>query len=141
MSKHEPKVFRARYAHGAKIEAEAVVSHEVLHWLRTFDTSTGLGHNRDHDLFGKSIVGKILVFPNPTTGASNAGAFLELSQNNCAPVGIIANSIDNTAISGFILSGASFMSEFEGTDISAEINDGDRVVLDPGAKTVTVIPA
>jgi predicted aconitase with swiveling domain len=141
MSKQEPKVFKARYAHGEKIEADAVVSHEVLHWLRTFDTSTGKGHNRDHDLFGKSIVGKILVFPNPTTGASNAGAFLELAQNKCAPVGILANSIDNTAISGFILAGASFMSVFDGADISAEIKDGDRVVLDPANKTVTVIPA
>jgi hypothetical protein len=112
-----------------------------LHFLRTFDTATGRGHNRDHDLFGKSIVGKILVFPNPTTGASNAGAFLELAQNNCAPVGILANSIDNTSISGFILAGASFMSGFGGTDISAEIADGDRVVLEPATKTVTVIPA
>jgi predicted aconitase with swiveling domain len=79
------------------------------------------------------------VFPNPTTGASNAGAFLELAQNKCAPVGILANSIDNTSISGFILSGASFMSGFGERDITAEIADGDRVVLEPGTKTVTVI--
>lgn len=139
MSTENPSVFHAQYAHGETVEAEAVVSHDILHFLRTFDTSTGVGHNRDHDLFGKSIVGKILVFPNPTTGASNAGAFLELAQNKCAPVGILANSIDNTSISGFILSGASFMSGFGERDITAEIADGDRVVLEPGTKTVTVI--
>jgi predicted aconitase with swiveling domain len=132
------KVLKARYAHGSRVEAEAVVSHDVLHFLRTFDTSTGKGHNRDHDLNGKSIVGKVLVFPNPTTGASNAGAFLELHRNHTAPVAILANSIDNTSVSGFILAGASFMSEFEGVDITQEIQDGDLVVVDPTTKSVTV---
>jgi hypothetical protein len=141
MTDKQKTVLRARYAHGPRVEAQAVVSHDVLHFLRTFDTSTGLGHNRDHDLYGKSIVGKVLVFPNPTTGASNAGAFLELTQNGCAPVAILANSIDNTSISGFILSGASFMSGFDEVDITQQISDGDRVVVDPPTKSVTIYRA
>lgn len=131
------KTISARQGFGGKVEGEAIVSREAMHILRTFDLVSGVGRNRDHDLFRRSIVDKVLVFPAPTAGASTAGAFLEMVRNGVGPRGVLANSIDSSTISGFLLSGVPVMSDFD-VDITEAIADGDWVTMDTAERAVSV---
>lgn len=132
------ETIQATQGHGSVIEGEAIVSHDPLHWLRTFDLTTGVGQNREHDLYRKSVKGKILVFHSPTSGASAAGAFLEMVRNHAAPLAVVANEIDPSTISGFLMSGVPVISDFS-QDVTDAILSGDRIRVDPVAKTVTII--
>lgn len=130
----------ARQGFGGTFDGEAIVSKDPMHFLRTFDLETGVGRNREHDLFRRSVVDKVLIFGAPTAGASAAGAFMEMVRNGVAPRGVLANSIDSSTISAFLVSNVAVMSDFD-VDITEAIADGDWVVVDAAAKTVSVRPA
>jgi predicted aconitase with swiveling domain len=95
---------KGRIIKKGKAEGEAIVSREPIGFLGGVDPETGVVIEKGHPLEGKSIKGKILVFP--TGKGSTVGSYIlyRLKKNNVAPAGIINEECEPIVAVGAIIS-------------------------------------
>lgn len=74
---------------GGMVEASAIVSDIPFGFWQGIDPQTGIIINRRHPLYGKSIKGKVFVFPYGRGSTGNPGVFLEAVRNKVAPAAMI----------------------------------------------------
>lgn len=74
---------------GGVVEASAIVSDIPFGFWQGIDPQTGIIINRRHPLYGKSIKGKVFVFPYGRGSTGNPGVFLEAVRNRVAPAAMI----------------------------------------------------
>lgn len=87
-----------------KVKGFILVSKNPLNFLGGIDKKTGLVHDKNHDLFGKSISNKILAFPFGIGSSVGAYTIYSLKYNNCAPLAMICLKADLTTASGCAIS-------------------------------------
>lgn len=87
-----------------KIKGSLLVSKNPLNFLGGIDKKTGMVHDKNHDLFGKSISNKILAFPYGIGSSVGAYTIYSLKYNNCAPLAMICLKADLTTASGCAIS-------------------------------------
>jgi uncharacterized protein len=84
---------------------KALVTKEVINFLAMLDTKSATIIDKNHELFGKSIKGIILVFPNAIGSSVGAYAIYSLKMNRVAPSAIICiNNADIITASGCAIS-------------------------------------
>jgi predicted aconitase with swiveling domain len=81
-----------------------LVAKNPLNFLGGIDKKTGIVHDKNHDLFGKSIGDKILVFPYGIGSSVGAYTIYSLKYNHCAPLAMICLKADLTTASGCAIS-------------------------------------
>lgn len=81
-----------------------LVAKNPLNFLGGIDKKTGVVHDKNHDLFGKSISDKILVFPYGIGSSVGAYTIYSLKYNHCAPLAMICLKADLTTASGCAIS-------------------------------------
>lgn len=86
------------------VKGSLLVSRKPLNFLGGIDKKTGIIHDKNHDLYGKSIGGKILVFPYGIGSSVGAYTIYSLKYNNCAPLAMICLKADLTTASGCAIS-------------------------------------
>ena len=77
-----------------------LVTHQPINFLAMVDTKTGVITDPKHKLFGKSLKGTILVYPNAVGSSVGAYVFYSLAQNKVAPSAIACEKADITTASG-----------------------------------------
>jgi len=84
-------------------EGEALVTHQPLSIFGGVDPDSGVVKEREHELFGVKLSGKVLVMP-PLKG-STAGTWIlcRLSDNGVAPSAIIITKADVILTAGAII--------------------------------------
>ncbi len=87
-----------------KTKGALLVTKNPLNFLGGIDKKTGIIHDKNHDLFGKSIGGKILVFPFGIGSSVGAYTIYSLKYNKCAPLAMICLKADLTTASGCAIS-------------------------------------
>lgn len=107
------KEFKGRVLFQGTFKGEAVVSHQGLNTLASFQTSALLptskkiivGDQNNPDLYKKNITNKALCLPQ-TIGSTTGGMVIQtVAVRNLAPkVWLFSESIDPLAASGIILS-------------------------------------
>lgn len=107
------KEFKGRVLFPGTFKGEAVVSHQGLNTLASFQTSALLptskkiivGDQNNSDLYKKNITNKALCLPQ-TIGSTTGGMVIQtVAVRNLAPkVWLFSESIDPLAASGIILS-------------------------------------
>lgn len=107
------KEFKGRVLFSGTFKGEAVVSHQGLNTLASFQTSALLptskkiivGDQNNPDLYKKNITNKALCLPQ-TIGSTTGGMVIQtVAVRNLAPkVWLFSESIDPLAASGIILS-------------------------------------
>lgn len=107
------KEFKGRVLFPGNFKGEAVVSHNGVNTLASFQNSALLatstkiivGDQNNLDLYKKNITGKILCLPQ-TIGSTTGGMVIQtVSVRNLSPkVWLFSKSIDPLAASGIILS-------------------------------------
>ncbi|MFH0816103.1 MAG: DUF126 domain-containing protein [Methanobacteriota archaeon] len=115
-----------------KVEAEAIVSREPLGFYGGIDAKTGIVIEKGHELEGKSVKGKILVFPNGKGSTVGSYVIYGLATNKAGPAAIINKETETIVATGVILAGIPCV---DGIDISS-IKTGDRLKVDAQAGTV-----
>jgi hypothetical protein len=95
---------RVRRISGGYAEGEAVVTREPITFLGGVDAKRGVVVEREHELEGRSIAGKILVFPH--TKGSTVGSYViyQMKKLGTAPLAIIAVKADEMLATGAIIS-------------------------------------
>ena len=77
-----------------------LVTDQPINFLAMVDTKTGVITDPKHKLFGKSLKGTILVYPNAVGSSVGAYVFYSLAQNKVAPSAIACEKADITTASG-----------------------------------------
>ncbi|MGI0073524.1 MAG: aconitase X swivel domain-containing protein [Nitrosotalea sp.] len=105
-----------------------LVSKNPINFLGGVDKKTGKIRDEKHDLFGKMLANKILVFPYGVGSSVGAYTIYSLKYNKCAPIAMICLKADLTTASGCAISNIPLLvaakEEYE------SLKDGQEVLVD-----------
>ena len=111
-----------------KTQGQVMISKKPINFLGAVDKETGKIRDKKHDLFGKSLADKILVFPFGVGSSVGAYTIYSLKSNNCAPLAIICSKADITTVSGCALANIPLVlatkKEYD------SLIDGKKILLD-----------
>ncbi len=88
---------------GGLVEGEAVVTREPFMFPHGLDPKTGRVINRRHELFGRDLSGKILIFPFAVGSTTTATWLLEAVRLKKNPKALLVEEIDPMLAVGAIL--------------------------------------
>ncbi len=95
---------KARSISRGKGSGEALISNEPIGFLGGVDPETGNVIEKGHQLEGKNVAGKVLVFPNGKGSTVGSYVMLQLAKNGKAPAAIINTSAEPIIAVGAIIS-------------------------------------
>ena len=111
-----------------KVQGIALVTKNPMNFLGAVDKKTGKIRDEKHDLFGKSLAEKILVFPYGVGSSVGAYTIYSLKSNKCAPQAMICLKADLTTASGCALANIPLV--VVSKDKYDSIKDGTKILLD-----------
>lgn len=112
-----------------RAQGEALVSHEAISFLGGVDSETGLIIEKNHELEGVSVTGKILVFPVGKGSTLGSYRLYEMVRCKTQPKGIINVRADPVITVGAIISNIPMVDDLDGNPMKL-IKTGDYVQLD-----------
>jgi predicted aconitase with swiveling domain len=124
---------KGRIIFKGKAEGEALVTTQPISFYGGVDPNTGEVIEKDHELKGQSVKGKILVFPTGKGSTVGSYTLYRMRKNGTAPAGIINRECETIVAVGAIISEIPCVDK---VDIS-KIKTGDRMRIENG--TVTLI--
>lgn len=126
---------KGRMISPGRVEGEAIVSPDPIGFYGGIDLNTGIVIEKGHFLQGKSVKGKILVFPNGKGSTVGSYVIYGLQKNGVGPIGIINKETETIVATGVILAGIPCVDKI---DITA-IKNGDKIMLnaDDGEVLIT----
>lgn len=119
---------KARTIKSGKAEGIALVSRTPLSFFGCIDPDTGVVTEKGHELKGKSIKNKILVFPHGKGSTVGSYALYRMKKNSTSPRGIINGECEPIVAVGAIISEIPCVDK---VDIS-KIKTGNKIVIDDG---------
>ena len=114
-------------------EGEALATAQPISFYGGVDPNTGEIIEKGHELQGKNVKGKILVFPNGKGSTVGSYTLYRMKKNGMAPAGIINKECETIVAVGAIISEIPCVDK---VDIS-EIKTGDSVRIADGVVTMT----
>ena len=129
------EVFRGRSISPGKVEGETLVSKEPIGFYGGIDAKTGIFIEKGHELEGKSVKGKILVFPYGKGSTVGSYVIYGLAKNNQAPLAIVNKETETIVATGAILAGVPCVDRIPVERIST----GNHLVVDATAGTVSIV--
>jgi predicted aconitase with swiveling domain len=118
-------------------EGEALVSHEPICFYLT-DPKTGIVREKTHELAGKNISNKVLVFPSgKASSVVQIDGLFKLASHNLAPKAMIVKDVETVLIVSAFIAKVPLVDRLEKDPFKA-INTGDLVRVDANKGTVVV---
>jgi uncharacterized protein len=111
---------------GGLTKGMALVSSEAISFFGGVDPDTGVVVEKNHPLEGKSIAGKILVFPNGKGSTVGSYTLYRIKKNGKAPLAIINKECETIIAVGAIISEIPCVDKI---DVD-KIKTGDIVAVD-----------
>jgi len=130
-------VLRGHPGIGPRVEGEALVSRHGFSARYDLNRKTGVFSRESHDLYGQSIVGKVLVHTTAKGGVATAWALLDMRAQGTAPLAIIFQLANPIMAQGAALAELPLMDRLD-PDPLAVIESGDWLIVDPPAGEVRV---
>lgn len=132
------RYLRAHKVAKGKAEGEALVSRQPISFLGGVDVESGLIVEKNHELEGESITGKILVFPVGKGSTLGSYRIYEMMRNNTQPKGIINLRADPVVAVGAIIANIPMVDDPDQNPLEA-IKSGDHVELDADNGLVKIL--
>ena len=118
-------------------EGEALVSHEPICFYLT-DPKTGIVRERSHELAGKSLANKVLVFPSgKASSVVQIDGLFKLASHNVAPKALIIKDVETVLVVSAFLVKIPLVDRLE-KDPFEIIHTGDFVKVDAEKGVVTI---
>jgi hypothetical protein len=117
-----------------KAQGEAVVSMTPIGFYGGIDPKTGIVIEKGHELEGRCVKDKILVFPKGKGSTVGSYVIYGLKKNGVAPAAVVNKETETIVATGVILAGIPCV---DGIDID-KIKRGDRLVVDADNATVEI---
>ena len=131
-------VIEVARAFGPVVEGEAVVSSEGFSPRYDLDRWSGLITKRGHQLEGVNIRDKILFFPTAKGGIAAGWAFFDIKAKGLAPKALVFGVTNPVMVQGAVFANIT-ITEGWSKDPGACIRTGDRVRIDPAARTIELL--
>jgi predicted aconitase with swiveling domain len=112
-----------------KAKGTALVAREAISFMGGVDPESGLIIEKDHELAGECISGRILVFPVGKGSSLASYRMYEMLRYNTQPSGIINLRADPVVAAGAIISNIPMVDKLE-KDLFKLIRTGDKVEID-----------
>jgi predicted aconitase with swiveling domain len=109
-------------------EGEVLLSRDPISFLGSVDPETGIVVEEKHSLAGKSIKGKVLVFPHGKGSTVGSYVMYQLKKNEAAPVAIINLETEPIVAVGAIISEIPLVDMLEKSPYEF-LKDGDIVLV------------
>jgi hypothetical protein len=124
------RTIRGRGIVKGRAAGAALVAREPISFLGDVDIRTGTIVGALPSVSGRSLAGKVLVFP-ASIGSAGAWRFLyQLYRHGTHPVALVCRELpDPSVVQGAILAGIPIVCEPE-EDVLSQIADGDQVEVD-----------
>ncbi len=118
-----------------KVVGEALVTGDDISFYGGCDPETGEIVEKDHHLEGKSVSGKILVFPSGKGSTVGSYVLYALKKAEKAPLAIVNKVMDPVVAVGCIISEIPAVDQID----IAKIKDGQKIEVDADNGVVTLI--
>jgi predicted aconitase with swiveling domain len=115
------------------VQEEALVTSQPISFYGGVDPNTGEIIEKGHELQGKSVKGKILVFQNGKGSTVGSYTLYRMKKNKVAPAGMINQECETVVAVGAIISEIPCVDKI---DIS-QIKMGDVIRIDGDVVTIT----
>jgi len=125
---------KGKIIYPGKVKGKAIVSPEPIGFYGGVDVKTGEIIESGHPLEGRSIKGKILVFPHGKGSTVGSYIIYGLKKLGNAPLAIVTENIDTVTAVGVIISEIPCI---DGVDIK-KIRDGDIIEVNAEKGEVTL---
>ncbi len=125
---------RGRTISPGKACGEALVSKTPISFYGGVDPKTGIVMERGHELEGKCVKGKILVFPKAKGSTVGSYVIYGLKRNGVAPAAILNEDTEPIVAAGTILAGIPCVDKID----IGKIRTGDKLVVDASEGIVEI---
>lgn len=112
-----------------RAEGEVLVSSEPISFLGGVDAKSGVVVEKGHPLEGKSVAGKVLVFPRGKGSTVGTYVIYQLKKNGVAPKAIINLEAEIIVAVGAIISEIPMVDRLERNPLEV-LRDGMHVIVD-----------
>lgn len=133
-----PVVLQGHVGIGPVVEGGALVAADNFSARYDLDRLAGTFSRPTHALHGQSYVDLILVLNIAKGGVATAWMLHEMAARGMAPRGLVLNAANPIMAQGAAFANLPFIDRFM-VDVTAEVRTGDRVRLDPGCGTLTIL--
>ena len=121
-----------------KGEGEAIVSETPISFLGSIDPKTGVIREAHHKLKGKSVAGKVFVFPHGKGSTAGSFIMIEMANNKVAPAALINIEAESIIAAGAMLANIPFIDRLEKNPLEV-ITTGDFVKVDADKGVVEIL--
>ena len=119
-------------------EGEALVSHEPICFYLT-DPKTGIVREKTHELAGKNIANKVLIFPSgKASSVVQIDGLFKLASHGLAPRAMIVKDVETVLIVSAFIAKVPLVDRLERNPFET-IRNGDFVTVDADKGMVTVV--
>ncbi len=115
---------------------EALVTREPISFLGNVNPETGVVMDPGHELFGRCIAGKVLVFPGGKGSTVGSYVIYQLKKRSLAPAAMINLRSEPIVAVGAIISGIPLVDRV--TEDILSLKEGACVTVDADKGMVTV---
>jgi len=120
-----------------KIEGDALVCRKAFSFLGDVDMDTGIIIAKGHEHEGKSIAGKILIYPETKGSSGGCVVLTVLAKQAKQPAAIVlVKPADPNIVEGAIIANVVLVCE-PGEDVISVIPTGTRITVDGGEGVIT----
>ncbi|MGD9941858.1 MAG: DUF126 domain-containing protein [Burkholderiaceae bacterium] len=123
---------------GRVCDGELLVSRHGFNARYDLDLNSGVFSRPQHDLYGLSPAGRILVFTGPKGGIATSWALDSLAQRGLAPLGLVCQQVNPVVVQGAALAGITLLAGYEARDLP-RLASGARVRLDPRLRRIVLL--
>lgn len=122
------------------LEGEALVTSSPITFLGFVNKETGEIVEKEHELYGKTIKGKIFVFPRGIGSTVAPYVLINLKRNKCAPLAIINRESDSGTVAGSSASRIPMVYRLD-TDPTKAIKSGQKLKIEitNGKATIQIL--
>lgn len=120
---------KGRIIFKGKARGQALVTKDQISFYGGVDPEKGIITEKGHELEGKSIAGRILVFPSGKGSTVGSYGLFRLKKNGVAPAGMINKECEAIVAVGAIISEIPMVDKVDIT----RIKTGDKIQIDGDA--------
>ena len=115
---------------GDVVQATVLLSGQGFGVRYDLDQKTGIISNREHDLYGEPVAGRILVFTRPKGGVAASWSLAGLKERGIAPAALIFLKASPIFVQGSIFADIPLMDGFT-EDPNSKLVNGEEIILFP----------
>lgn len=132
------RIFKCHKISEGVVEGEAIVSKDTIMFY-LIDPDTGTVIENAHDLEGKSIAGKILIFPGGKgSSVVQADGLYQLNAKNNSPAAMVIEYPETVLVSSAIIMEVPMVDKVD-AEFYQVVKDGDNIRLNADEGTIEIV--